>query len=271
MADLVDPCIKESALVVVHVGERKKDFETIQRGHLLSRTNIFSKQPVASPDDDTAAIIRILDTTADDLWYLVIYAGYLRRGSSTIQFPVNSEGHAKDEACYHVLVELCIFGGKIQDENFQDDVIDAILAKYSEGVAAVEPLEPDTIEEVYNQTMQGSPLRRLAVDMHLWVQFERRYIENDFEMCPKRFQQDFIMAVLDRLPNRELWLVQALIGGLRGNDASHHLTKMLNNIPPLPRGTVIPVTVSCCDYHLHAQGAICGNKKRKREAEEATG
>ena len=30
----------------------------------------------------------------------------------------------------------------------------------------------------------------------------------------------------------------------------------------------MPADVSCCDYHKHEEGVVCGNRKRKRAAED---
>lgn len=265
MADVVDPRMRESALIVVRVGCPRDCFQTIPRMLLLSRTNIFSKHPTASFDNVTAAVIDIPSTASDDLRYLTIYASYLRRGSSELQFPLNNEGKAKVEANYHDLFALYIFGGKLQDEAFQDDVMDAILAKYKLSKLRWRPGKGDVVK-LYDETSKGSPLRKFIVQAHIWAD-----LLYGFNLCryPAAFEDDLVCALVALTPNASRWLRYVLVADIRGQDVSAKIRGLMQTLPCIDQATMIPASVSCCDFHLHAEGAICGNRKRKRVSENA--
>lgn len=77
----------------------------------------------------------------------------------------------KDKATYSetsLLVEGLIFGEKIQDGDFKDAILDAII------VSINDPGEDDlfwypsrtTVERAYEGTPEGLPLRKLMIDIH---------------------------------------------------------------------------------------------------------
>lgn len=67
-----------------------------------------------------------------------------------------------------LLVDCYIFGEKVQDDNFKDAVLDALLAcidtKDEEGSRWFPT--GHSVQRAYEQTPQGSPLRKLLVDMY---------------------------------------------------------------------------------------------------------
>jgi hypothetical protein len=67
------------------------------------------------------------------------------------------------------LVEAFVFGEKIQDGDFKDAVIDSVIASINipgKDGKCWYPVGP-VIDRAYEGTPEGSPLRRLMVDIHL--------------------------------------------------------------------------------------------------------
>lgn len=66
---------------------------------------------------------------------------------------------------WHQLVLMYLFAGKIRDEKSGNRVIDTLVEKVQE-----EDTWPTGLaHEVYEETQHGDPLRRLYVDLHVWV------------------------------------------------------------------------------------------------------
>lgn len=67
-----------------------------------------------------------------------------------------------------LLVDCYIFGAKVQDDNFKDAVLDALLAFINTKDEEGSQWFPTghSVQRAYEKTPQGSPLRKLLVDMH---------------------------------------------------------------------------------------------------------
>ncbi|KAK3112819.1 hypothetical protein LTR53_010500 [Teratosphaeriaceae sp. CCFEE 6253] len=72
------------------------------------------------------------------------------------------------EPLYHVRVALYILGEKIIDSRFQDSVVNAIIATTRETVGPGNRVYPNmrNVRRIYKNTPEGSPARRLLVDMY---------------------------------------------------------------------------------------------------------
>lgn len=98
----------------------------------------------------------------DDPYIFRLYAAWVYEGK--IFCKSNTTTTARD---YDTLIGLYIFGEKVLDRDFQDRVIDALLAKYEEvNTLDTKHRIPDRsqITRIYKYTPTASPLRLLVVD-----------------------------------------------------------------------------------------------------------
>lgn len=72
---------------------------------------------------------------------------------------------------YGVLVDAYVLGEKLHDQHFKKKVIDAIISYASTGRDEKNPCFPSmsTVEKAYEGTTAASPLRRLLVDITIYL------------------------------------------------------------------------------------------------------
>lgn len=104
-------------------------------------------------------------TVAVGLYIQWIYGGKI------FTRPGKGGAEDKDKATYSetsLLVEAFIFGEKIQDGDFKDAVLDAIIVSIHDSGKDHQFRYPSstTVERAYEGTPEGSPLRKLMVDIH---------------------------------------------------------------------------------------------------------
>jgi hypothetical protein len=104
--------------------------------------------------------------TAVGLYVQWIYCGKI------FSRPGTAEGEDQDGQPYselRLLVEALIFGEKIQDGAFKDAVIDSLIASINTPGKDDKCWYPSgsMVDRVYEGTPEGSPLRRLMVDIHV--------------------------------------------------------------------------------------------------------
>lgn len=91
-------------------------------------------------------------------------------GRKIFSRPTEAEGN--EDSSYgelSLLVDAFVFGEKVQDGDFKDAVIDAVIASINVRDKTGECWYPcgSTVDRAYEGTPDGSPLRRLMVDIHV--------------------------------------------------------------------------------------------------------
>lgn len=66
---------------------------------------------------------------------------------------------------WHELILMHTFATKIRDEKFANTAINALVEKVQEE----DNWPTDLAHDVYDETKNGDPLRRLYVDLHVWL------------------------------------------------------------------------------------------------------
>lgn len=101
----------------------------------------------------------------------------------------------QDDSEFLHLIQTYIFGDKIQDMAFQNTIVDAIIEKNRDSVRQGLPSKqsipsPACVRLAYDNTLSGSPLRRLLVD--LWALTEGGKVDKE---TPRRFLEDLIIKI----------------------------------------------------------------------------
>lgn len=127
-----------------------------------------------------------------------------------------------------VLIDGFIFGEKIQDGDFKDAIIDALISSVSTIGKEDKCWYPagEKVDRAYKGTPPGSPLRRLLVDMHVY-HGHRDWVKDD---ASSDFLVDLVRDLLD-----------VCDVSLRSDPTSQH--------------------VSSCPYHCHGDDLQCYNEK----------
>lgn len=100
----------------------------------------------------------------DDPDIFAIYAYYLYSGFITSINKAAAKSIGTDEDCeFQDLVSAYSLGEKLQDDEFQDAVIDAFIEK----VVQEDRVDLQLSCQVYEKTLPGSGLRRLLLDIYL--------------------------------------------------------------------------------------------------------
>jgi hypothetical protein len=108
---------------------------------------------VPLPDDVTSIV---------DLYIQWLYVGRIFSRQPT-------EGEPGNEKEFDLLINGFVFGEKVQDGDFKDAVVDALMSCVSvasENGTRWYPIDP-WVDRAYGGTPEGSPLRKLLVDMHV--------------------------------------------------------------------------------------------------------
>jgi len=75
-----------------------------------------------------------------------------------------------DDEEYLELAQAYILGDRLQDADFQDAVLDCIVAKSDEKVLGGSRVFPriDVVHHIYENTAEGSSARKVMVDLYCW-------------------------------------------------------------------------------------------------------
>ncbi|KAG9593358.1 hypothetical protein KCU77_g6473, partial [Aureobasidium melanogenum] len=124
------------------------------------------------------------------------------------------------------LAHLWVFGDKYQIPLLQNDSIDALLAKLEEENQA----DVAVVHIAYQSTMQGSPLRRFAIDL-----------------CVFRMGHQPGERTIFKEPDYSNWSVDALVDFARCMSNAWQLRLPWRTLPLRDK----------CHYHIHANGERC--------------
>lgn len=97
-----------------------------------------------------------------------------------------------DEFWFRTLSNAWILGDELSASNFQNSIIDALISKFKD---TRELTEVNTINNIYNKTVPGSPLRRLLVDFFAW-QYTPDDARHSAPLSPE-VHRDFIVDLAD--------------------------------------------------------------------------
>lgn len=146
-------------LTILSVGS---NFEAIYIHTALMPTRV--KRWIASHGLINRLFYPLVSESADMLrrYRLFLYTGKL--ASKDEDGPIMEEEAAKDSE-WHELVLMYHFARKIQDEDFGNKILDGLVEKVQEE----ERWPTDLAFDVYEETDVADALRRLYVDLHVWV------------------------------------------------------------------------------------------------------
>lgn len=180
----------------------------------MERERRNAKERVIRLPDDEVKIFTI--------YHMWLYFGYIFTRSEDEE---KSALSTSSTAEWDLLFDSYIFGEKIQDSNFKDALMDAVINKMN----TIKHF-PHSVQQVYQNTPQNSPARRLLVDVCL-------YYDNELFVQMAAGNAEYLQDVA--------------------------LASM--NAKKTERDFTCPVEGSC-EYHEHAEGEEnCYKKKDIRE------
>ncbi|KAJ0412944.1 hypothetical protein BJY00DRAFT_320295 [Aspergillus carlsbadensis] len=177
-------------LVHVYVGQQQHHF-ILQERPLREVSGLVAKALTAGNNEIMNHTVSLVDEDPASFEMFVHWL-YFRK------LPVVVENEAKDaEREYLELAKAWGLGKKLQCPKFQNDVLDALVARRNEDYDAVNihPLS-ETVEYVYSHTTKLSMLRNFVADMYLQEGFDNR-------VClwedPRRIPLPLLLAITDTL------------------------------------------------------------------------
>jgi len=216
----------ESKITTLVVGVDEREYQ-VHQDLLSSNSPYFTaavkeewkegqQRRIPLPDDSPAAV---------DLYIQWLYSSRIFS-----QQPLEKLEEGYDEL--QILIDGFIFGEKIQDGDFKDAIIDALIASVSTVGKEDKYWYPsgEKADRVYKATAPGSPLRRLLVDMHVHHGL-RGWVEDG---ANPEFLTDLVRDLLDVC------------------DVSHKSDPTRQD-------------VSSCPYHHHGDDAQCYSEKALAE------
>lgn len=149
-------------IVTACVGEEGQPFH-VHEQRLCDRSPFFTKAFQKEWKEGQERTIPLPD---DDPGVFDLYVQWIYRGQIFSRMP-RAEFRLLDREM-ELLIDAYIFGEKIQDSNYQDAVLDSLLAytntRDEKGVRWFPT--GALVRKAYQKTPASSPLRRLLVDMH---------------------------------------------------------------------------------------------------------
>lgn len=112
------------------------------------------------------------------------------------RLPVKSEDPLDDE--YLLIAKMIVLGDRLQDLDFQDAAVDAILDKSRSSTMNGQAIAP-TVNYVYENTLEDSKARKLLVDFYVCRGNEDWLRDSDgLRDLPAEFISDLAIALLQR-------------------------------------------------------------------------
>jgi hypothetical protein len=168
----------------------------IAHENLVCASSVFFNK--AMSQDWKEAKERSIKFEDEDPDVFQLYLHWLYRGTLPVRIDEpGQEGNAE----YLQLAKACVLGDKLQDGDFQDVIIDAIVDKCKSEASDGRtwfPVGP-VIQQVYDNTLESSKARRLLTDLYIshgsgsWL---REWIKQD--EIPRDFLFDVAIGFLDR-------------------------------------------------------------------------
>ncbi|CAH0030527.1 unnamed protein product [Clonostachys rhizophaga] len=192
----MDACLDLTGqMIEVIVGAEKHAPFTIHENVICASSQFFKKAMSGDWSESRSRSVRLAD---EDPEIFHIYTQWLYHDTFPVQ--IDSPG-VKGNAEYLLLAKAYVLGDLLQDGNFKDAVLDAMIEKTTSRLSDGKTLFPvgPVIRHIYDNTMESSEARRLLVDLYT------QHGQGDWlrkqacpEDLPKEFLYDLAVAVLDK-------------------------------------------------------------------------
>ena len=204
-----------SRLITIRVGKESTHDFMIQRALVTSRSEFMRAAVEKDWKEAKEGLVRFPE---DSIEAFGIYHHFLYTGRVLSKDP---NSHAGSPQEYERLVQAYILGDKLMDGDYKDIIIDCIVHKLNETCT----FDPNLTTLVYESTASHSPLRRLWLDVYVWL-------------------------------SNAQWLNEDATGVLIDADFLVDLGKAHTNFWGGHRPKHAPFMGNRCAYHEHASG-IC--------------
>jgi hypothetical protein len=101
--------------------------------------------------------------------------------------------HFPETNDYLLLCRLYVLGNELIHDQFQNAVLDTIIETI---VCSTSLPGSSAVHLIYNGTDEGSPARRLFVDIYLWWIDAPSYMHQYFDLYPSEFLRDYMCALI---------------------------------------------------------------------------
>ncbi|CAG9989478.1 unnamed protein product [Clonostachys byssicola] len=192
----MDACLDLTGQTIeVIVGAKKHVPFTIHENVICASSQFFKKAMSGEWSEAKSRSVRLADEDPD---VFHIYTQWLYHDT----FPVRvDKPGVEGNAEYLLLAKAYVLGDMLQDGNFKDAILDAMVEKTESKLSNDTTLFPvgPVIRHIYDNTMESSEARRLLVDLYTehgrgdWLR--KRASREDL---PKEFLYDLVVAVLDK-------------------------------------------------------------------------
>jgi hypothetical protein len=161
----------EGAITTLAVGEEGVEYK-VHETLLSERSEFFASASKAEWKEGQEHRVPLPDDTPSivDLYIQWTYSGKILSRKTPVEEEGADEQERKNESAFDLLIGGFVFGEKIQDGNFKDAVLDALVHTVTtpneKGVCWY-PTK-SWVDQAYVGTPEGSPIRRLLVDMYTY-------------------------------------------------------------------------------------------------------
>jgi hypothetical protein len=161
----------EGAITTLAVGEEGVEYK-VHETLLSERSEFFASASKAEWKEGQEHRVPLPDDTPSivDLYIQWTYSGKILSRKTPVEEEGADEQERKNESAFDLLIGGFVFGEKIQDGNFKDAVLDALVHTVTtpneKGVCWY-PTK-SWVDQAYMGTPEGSPIRRLLVDMYTY-------------------------------------------------------------------------------------------------------
>ena len=127
-----------------------------------------------------------------------IYVQWLYTGQLHTKLQFNHTSPNDGQWEWANLVKAYLLGDYLQDIDFKDTIMDAMIDWANEATRECSDAPPHSSVEVYQHTRDGSPLRKVTLDFTTWR------LTNNFPVSMNEYQfpSDFLTAVVTSLTER---------------------------------------------------------------------
>jgi hypothetical protein len=191
------------SLIAVHIGKGDDNFRFPVYESIIRKSSKFFDNAMKPEWAAARTHPRTFDLTAEDPKLFKNYLHWLYLRTLATVLTEVEEGHDSDN---NILSMCCVLGDKIIDVDFKNAVVTALIESMEKQPCSYKPTIPGcrTISMMYAKTTEGSPLRRLLVDM--WVNNAGvSSVRHLTEKLPHDFVLEFPRALLlsKRVPKED--------------------------------------------------------------------
>ena len=183
------------SVILVRVGSQPVQDWAIHRSLICTQSDMFNRMFANECIESRTGVVLLKE---DDPAAFEVYAQWLYTGKILI----GARNRAGEEyQGWDHLVNAYILGDKLQDGHFADAVMDTIIAESNTNVNGFHfyPIGR-IVQTIYNNTREGSPLRRLIVDQHVFHGAKTWFTESVADDINKEFLLDLVKAMFEERP-----------------------------------------------------------------------